>query len=56
MVVDKIHGVISFRRSIWLEKYITFNTRKRKRAKNDFGKNYLIFRSMENQWNVSGTE
>ena len=28
MVVDKIHNIISFRQSRWLEKYINFNTQK----------------------------
>ena len=40
MVVDKIHGTISFKQSRWLEKYINFNTQKRNRAKNDFEKDF----------------
>ena len=43
MVVVKIHENISFKQSKWLEKYISFNTRKRNRAKNDFEKNFFIF-------------
>ena len=38
MVVEKIHNIISFRQSGWLEKYINFNTQKRNKAKNDFKK------------------
>ena len=40
MVVDKIHNIISFRQSTWLEKYINFNTQKRNKAKNDFEKDF----------------
>ena len=40
MIVDKIHNIISFRQSRWLEKYISFNTQKRNKAKNDFEKNF----------------
>ena len=29
MIVDKIHEIISFKQSKWLEKYISFNTQKR---------------------------
>ena len=32
MVVEKIHGIISFKQIKWLENYITFNTQKRNRA------------------------
>ena len=41
MVVEKIHGIISFKQTRWLEKYITLNTQKRNRAKNDFEKDFL---------------
>ena len=40
MVVDKIHGIISFIKSKWLEKYINFITQKRKKSKNDFEKDF----------------
>ena len=40
MTVDKVHEIISFRQSKWLEKYISFNTQKRKRAKNDSEKDF----------------
>ena len=40
MIVDKIHNVISFKQSRWLEKYINFNTQKRNKAKNDFEKDF----------------
>ena len=29
MIVDKVHEIISFKQSKWLEKYINFNTQKR---------------------------
>ena len=40
MIVDKIHNIISFRQSRWVEKYIIFNTQKRNKAKNDFEKDF----------------
>ena len=40
MVVDKIHEIISFKQSKWLEKYKNFNTQKRNKAKNDFEKDF----------------
>ena len=36
MVVEKFHEIVSFKQSKWLEKYNSFNTEKRNRAKNDF--------------------
>ena len=41
MVVEKIHEIISFRQSRWLEGYISFKTQKRNRAKNDFKKDFF---------------
>ena len=38
MEVVKFHTVNSFKQSKWLEKYISFNTQKPKKAKNDFEK------------------
>ena len=40
MIVDKVHDIISFKQSRWLEKYINFNTQKRNQAVNDFGKDF----------------
>ena len=40
MIVDKIHNIISFRQSRWLEKYINFNTQKLNISKNDFEKDF----------------
>ena len=40
MVVDKIHEIISFQQSKWLEKYINFITQKGNKAKNDFEKDF----------------
>ena len=40
MLVDKVHNIISFKQSRWLEKYINFNTQKRNRAVNDFEKDF----------------
>ena len=40
MVVEKVHEIISFKQSKWLESYISFNTQKRNKAKNDFEKDF----------------
>ena len=41
MVIEKVHEVISYKQSKWLEKYIDFNTQKRNKTKNDFKKAIL---------------
>ena len=41
MVVEKIHEIISFKQSEWLESYISFNTQKRNKAKNVFEKDFF---------------
>ena len=40
MIVDKVHEIISFKQSRWLEKYINFNTQKRNQTVNDFEKDF----------------
>ena len=40
MKVEKVHNVISFKQSKCLEKYISFFTKKRNQAKNDFEKDF----------------
>ena len=40
MIVDKVHDIISFRQSRWLEKYINFNTQKKNQTINDFEKDF----------------
>ena len=40
MTVDKVHTVISFKQSKCLEKYISFNTQKGNKAKNEFEKDF----------------
>ena len=41
MIVEKFHEIISFKQSRWLKSYISFNTKKRNRAKNDFEKDFF---------------
>ena len=41
MIVEKIHEIISFKQSKWLERYINFNTQKRNKAKNDIEKDFF---------------
>ena len=41
MVVEKIHEIISFKQSRWLEGYNSFNTQKRNKAKNDFENDFF---------------
>ena len=45
IVVDKLHETISFKQK-WLEKYITFNTQKRKKSKTRFEKKF--YKLLEN--------
>ena len=40
MVVDKVHAVIPFEQSKWLEKNLIFKTKKRNRAKTEFEKDF----------------
>ena len=40
MIVDKVHPIISFKQSRWLEKNISFNTQIRNKAKNDFDNDF----------------
>ena len=40
MILDKVHEVISFKQSKWLEKNINFNTQKRNKAIKDFEKDF----------------
>ena len=58
MVIEKIHEIISFKQSKLLESYISFNTEKRIKAKNDFEKdvfkllvNAAFGKFLENVWN-----
>ena len=41
MVDEKIHEIISFKQSKWLESYISFNTQKRNKAKNGIEKDFF---------------
>ena len=41
MIVEKTHENNSFKQSNWLEKYISFNTQKRNRAKNGFEEDFF---------------
>ena len=41
MIVERIHEIISFKQTKWLESYISFNTQKRNKAKNDFEKDFF---------------
>ena len=41
MIVVKVHEINSFKQIKWLEKYVSFNTQKRNKAKNCFEKKLL---------------
>ena len=58
MVVEKLHELISFKQSKWLEKSTNFNTQKLNKAKNGFEKEFyhsleksFSGKTMENNWN-----
>ena len=43
LIVDKVHGMIFFKQSKWLESYISFTTEKRIQATEDFEKDFYKF-------------
>ena len=49
MIVNKVHSIISFKQNRWLERYISFNTEKRNKAKNDFEKDF--YKLLNNAFN-----
>ena len=58
MVVQKIRAVISFKQSRWLEKYNSFNTKKRKGAKKYSEKDFfklLVNAAFGKFWKMFGT-
>ena len=40
MIIKKVHRIVSFDQSLWLSKYIDYNTQKRAQADSDFIKDY----------------
>ena len=40
-VLKKVHKVIKFNQNVWLKPYIDINTDPRKKAKNDFEKDFF---------------
>ena len=46
MILKKVHRVIQFYQKAWLKPYIDMNTELRKKAKNDFKKDF--FKRMNN--------
>ena len=43
MKLIKIHRILTFKQSDWLEKYVDFNTEKRKQSDDEFNKNLYKF-------------
>ena len=63
MIVEEIHEIISFKQRKWLEGYISFNTQKRNKSKNEFEKDFFKLlvnaafgKLLENVRNRSGLE
>ena len=50
MKVIKDHTVFSFKQSRWFEKFISFNTQKRNKAKNEFEKHFC--KSLTNSFHI----
>jgi hypothetical protein len=48
--VDKVHAVVSFTQSKWLEPYITSNTERRQHAKNEFEKDFYKLMNNSGVW------
>ena len=42
MKLTKVQRVLKFKQSVWMKKYIDFNTEKRINAANDFKKDFFI--------------
>lgn len=58
LVIKKIHRALEFNQEKWLENYVSFNTRKRNEAKNEFDRmffklmaNAIFGKTIENQRN-----
>ena len=41
LIVVETHEIISFKQSMWLEKYVSFKTQKRKKAKSKLEKDFF---------------
>ena len=41
LVLKKVHRVIKFNQNVWLKPYIDINTHLRRKAKNDFEKDFF---------------
>lgn len=52
--LKKINKILEFNQSLWLKKYIDFNTNLRTKAKNNFEKDFFQINEQFRFWKING--